>query len=713
MSSSSPSSPSSPLKISDTTENNLQPFYVLHKAFPKKPDRKTRKKIEFSPTSDTHHHYDELRVEAFELVWSKIDARIKGVLTDINTNVFDEIHQWVCESFGAIRSLGVPSSLEVNRSYPLVTDITSSCSRRIFTGLVFTKNVEFVDDLLTFKELGVHLKSNGCHVVNMSSLDFLSKNGIGGCVRSVLRQLVGVSVDVGDIGILAAWYSEIENFESPIVVIIDDVERCSESVLAEFVLMLSEWVVKLPIVLVMGVSSFAKIVNAPRDLLPFGVLQHLNPCKFTLGSPTAILDGIIESLFVKSYCGFDISYKVMVLMKNYFVRHDGTVTSFIRALKIACTKHFLMEPLSFLSKGILDEDNESFWIEKCGGLPESMLKYAFDLPSCEISDEISLTGESLARDLSEIMKMRKNWSSVFMCLYEAAKFHNVQLLEILCEALNPDSYNLRVSSNRQSGVGELYSVDQKGSQIYLAIRKVRDLSFSALSRLVQFWKNHSERIAEIHCQVIELESMLNSEHENKSLKLDETKKSRISASRTREKNTTKANEKAATLLEFMVKEYLKPVECAQFHEIVCFKHVGVLQSSLIGDPRKIIQVDLLKSHNYLHCSCCSKSGDVLLPSMHDTSIMYTLVQEHGDLINLHDWYQSFKTNICRPSTKGKRKIQSPLSKKRKELSESEVMSEASIQARFCRAVIELQITGLLRMPSKRRPDYVQRVAFGL
>lgn len=37
----------------------------------------------------------------------------------------------------------------------------------------------------------------------------------------------------------------------------------------------------------------------------------------------------------------------------------------------------------------------------------------------------------------------------------------------------------------------------------------------------------------------------------------------------------------------------------------------------------------------------------------------------------------------------------------------------SYRARFCKAVTELQITGLIRMPTKRRPDFVQRVAFGL
>ncbi|GKD56849.1 origin of replication complex subunit 3 isoform X1, partial [Tanacetum coccineum] len=54
---------------------------------------------------------------------------------------------------------------------------------------------------------------------------------------------------------------------------------------------------------------------------------------------------------------------------------------------------------------------------------------------------------------------------------------------------------------------------------------------------------------------------------------------------------------------------------------------------------------------------------------------------------------------------------SPSPKKRKMTAEPQNITEASVQARFCRAVTELQITGLLRMPSKRRLDFVQRVAF--
>ncbi|GAU34871.1 hypothetical protein TSUD_19510 [Trifolium subterraneum] len=147
----------------------------------------------------------------------------------------------------------------------------------------------------------------------------------------------------------------------------------------------------------------------------------------------------------------------------------------------------------------------------------------------------------------------------------------------------------------------------------------------------------------------------------------------------------------------------------------------------MGDPRRRIQVDLLDFHDILGCSCCKKSGKALLPSMHDSSIMYSLAQEHGDLINLHDWFQSFRTIVLQNTNKRKQKPKNtPLSKKRKEMNESGDQNEASIQyplyfslhknmigARFCRGVTELQITGLVRMPSKRRPDFVQRIAFGI
>lgn len=59
--------------------------------------------------------------------------------------------------------------------------------------------MEFVDDQLTFEELGAHLKSNGCFVASLSSVDFLAKNGIAGCLTRLLRQFLMIALDVSSL----------------------------------------------------------------------------------------------------------------------------------------------------------------------------------------------------------------------------------------------------------------------------------------------------------------------------------------------------------------------------------------------------------------------------------------------------------------------------------------------------------------------------------
>ncbi|KAG6714539.1 hypothetical protein I3842_05G207000 [Carya illinoinensis] len=724
----------------ETTENDLQPFFVFHKASSRKSDKKptgtgkTRRRIDLSPSSPNkteksepdkagerdEHCNEHLRTEAFELVWSKINSTIKDILRGINTSVFNEIHHWVLESFNATESLGTPGFTEATRSFPIVTDATS---KLLFTGMVLTGNMEFVDDLLTFEDLGLFLRSNGCHVANLSSLDFSAKSGIGGCLRGLLRQFLKATLYEADISILASWYREQENHNTPVVVIIDDMERCCGSVLSDFILMLSEWVVKIPIILLMGVAT---TLDAPRNLLPSNVLQHLCPFKFILGSPAERMDAVVEAVLVKQCSGFSVGHKVAVFLKNYFLNQDGTLTSFIRALKIACAQHFSMEPLSFILGGLLVEEKQKG--EKNGLQPELVLKYTSQLPSYARNQMAEQNGKSLVHRFSELRRLHKCWSTVVLCLYEAGKYNKIRLLDLLCEALNPDLYTSRASNDHvvlEKDVGvpmatdrcirRKYSTLRKGGFVGQIVRKVRDLPALMLYQLLKSWEKTTVDVLEIHEKVKDLQSLLRFEDGKLRPNVDDISKKHSSRSPLNmEKESKEVNEKAAALIDCLVRDYLRPIECIPLHEIFCFKNVEKLQLALIGDPRRRIQVDLLEFHKILRCGCCSKSGNVLLPSMHDTSIMYTLAQEHGDLINLHDWFQSFKTVVLHPSSKGKHKSkQSPYPKKRKDTHDSENKGEASIQARFCRAVTELQITGLLRMPSRRRPDCVQRVAFGL
>ncbi|XP_024031743.1 origin of replication complex subunit 3 [Morus notabilis] len=696
-----------PSTAPDSSENdNIQPFYVLHKASSSRNSHRksAARRIDLSPSKPAAAKAQVDARKAFESVWSKIHSSIKDVLRDVNTNVFNEIHSWVCQSFLAITSSGVPTFAQATRSFPIQTHTTS---KQLFTGLVLIKNMEFVDDLLTFKELGLCLKSHGCHVANVSSVDILTKNGVGGCLRSLLRQFVMGNLDAADVSILASWYRELGNQNSPVIIIIDDMERCSRSVLSDFILMLSEWAGKIPMILIMGVTT----LDAPRNVLPSHVLQQLCPSKFILGSPAERMNAVVDASLVRWGSGFCIGHKVAIFLRNFFLNQEGTLTSFIRALKIACVQHFSMEPLSSILGLLAEEDGEGLQGERLA-----------------LSSKVEAqTDSKLALGLTELMHSQKCWSTVVMCLYEAGKYNKVQLLDLLCEALDPDFYNSMASKNQtRSGKGfEISSSSdhfmarlnlRKGGPIHQAIQKVRDLPAASLSQLLKSWENLSMDILEIYDKVKELQRMVKFE-EGKSLKQDfpDLAKRHASRSPANVKESKTINDKAATLISTMIRDFMKPIECVPYHEVVCFKDVEKLKSALIGDPRRMIQVDLLEFHKFLQCSCCSKHCDVLLPSMPDTSIMYTLAQEHGDLINLHDWFQSFKTIVVNCSTKGKQRKgqQSPLPKKRKDTNENQNEGEASIQARFCRALTELQITGLIRMPNKRRPDCVQRVAFGL
>lgn len=94
----------------------------------------------------------------------------------------------------------------------------------------------------------------------------------------------------------------------------------------------SEWAIKVPIFLIMGVSTAH---DAPRKILSVNALQRLCACRFTLSSPAERMDAVLEAVFLKPCSGFTVSHKVALFMRSYFLCQDGTLTSFVRTLKVS------------------------------------------------------------------------------------------------------------------------------------------------------------------------------------------------------------------------------------------------------------------------------------------------------------------------------------------------------------------------------------------
>jgi len=92
----------------------------------------------------------------------------------------------------------------VNPLNALRSESNVCISKRVLISnyVLLAGNIEFVDDILTFEELGLFLKSHGCHVAKLSSLEFSLKNGISGCLKALLREFLGCAIDVGASSVL-------------------------------------------------------------------------------------------------------------------------------------------------------------------------------------------------------------------------------------------------------------------------------------------------------------------------------------------------------------------------------------------------------------------------------------------------------------------------------------------------------------------------------
>ncbi|KAF3642625.1 Origin recognition complex subunit 3, putative isoform 2 [Capsicum annuum] len=576
-----------------------QPFFVLHKASKSSessavmsPGKPRKRRLDSSPkvSLNSESMKENLKMEVFPYVWSKIESNIKDVLRSINADVFDEIGRWVCESFNEICSCRGP--VDPSKStlpYPFVQN--GGLVKKLFTALVFTKNIETVDDILTFSELGLNLKSRGCYVVNISSLDFSTKNGIGGCLRAFLRQLLMVDIEAADVSLLASWYSDHGKYEKPVVVIIEDMERCSGALLSDFIKMLSEWSVKIPIILIAGVATST---DAPANVLTSRALQYLSTSMFFLKSPAERMDAIIEAVLVKNCAGFSVGHKVATFLRNYFLRQDGTVTSFVRALKMALVQQLSTEPLSFVLKILVDEgDNKRSWYEDLANLPEEVINHAFELPSYRTysvnrNNHAELNAMSLDQGLSELQRLQELWRSRLMCLHEAGRYHKVALLDLYLEALDPELYNSRLSNHGcdnakdkslLSDSDKLFRL-QKAEVTNQVIRKIRDLPAAKLSQLLKSWEGLTRGTVEVHEKIMELQSQMVS-GDVKSHKAELTDKSKLMASISGiiRRDKFKFLHDYLPVVELLTnRDTMQPIECMPFHELICFKDVDNLQS---------------------------------------------------------------------------------------------------------------------------------------
>lgn len=85
---------------------------------------------------------------------------------------------------------------------------------------------------------------------------------------------------------------------------------------------------------------------------------------------------------------------------------------------------------------------------------------------------------------------------------------------------------------------------------------------------------------------------------------------------------------------------MQPISTVPMYELAYYTNVRLHDKSFSAQPRAAVQTGLGQAYHYLNCSCCTRP-DHIMPSEHDTCILYKLYLECGRLINLYDWFVAF------------------------------------------------------------------------
>lgn len=145
-------------------------------------------------------------------------------------------------------------------------------------------------------------------------------------------------------------------------------------------------------------------------------------------------------------------------------------------------------------------------------------------------------------------------------------------------------------------------------------------------------------------------------------------------------------------VEFLLSSFnkcLRPLSRAPaFNELFVFHDIQRVRRQIVGAPRGALHTALNDPHYYLQCSCCTTNDQLILPHLPDVCIAYKLHLECPKFINLYDWLLAFKTV----------------------LENDDVSDDPQLQARFIRAISELQFLGYIKA-AKQKTDHVVRLTW--
>ncbi|NXW58383.1 ORC3 protein, partial [Eurystomus gularis] len=699
-----------------------------------KPDPKRRKLSQETVNDSRERNHDaedsELRFVACQSLWNQIKSETEQIQENLNKQLFDNLLRFLrrCHS-------------EFQKQ---TTEWTCRVKSREIPTAALVLGVNVTDHDLTFRSLSEVLQSNITPYIAL--LEAKDCPGIRNLMQKLIGQLMNCYVEVDSLEdedcvqvpqnkvrcsmtSLINWYESVtkktdsetpseERTSSsrhcqspPVVVIFKDMESFPAKVLQDFIVIGSQHIRELPLVLIFGIATSPMIIHS---LLPHSISSLLCIELFQSLSCKEHLSTIIDKLLLTTQFPFKLGSKVLQVLINIFLCHDFSIQNFIKGYQLCIVEHFYSQSLSVLCCQLVDAK------ERVNSLSHDQCENVRRLPSFRryVESQVSekqvslLTVDSFLKEtvqklLEELHAYHENYLSVLRCLHvftsSLPKYPlGKQIRELHCACLEDrvwemEEYESSLQLARMLNKSDLVTMLEQCVEIFVSSSgKEFDKTVEKLKEfLTQFQKLEEafqERDVSVSSQK-ELQKKTDLYHLQKTLL--ELKESR------RSKKLTKFEMLRFEVVDYidsLVRNYLVPADHKTLHEIMYFNTASVLREHMNAAPRIALHTALNNPYCYLKNQALKNDGGSVSNKAPDICIVYRLHLECGRLINLVDWLEAFSTVVM--AAEGLNA----------DAAASDQVDDI-IQARFIRAVSELELLGFIK-PSKQKTDHVARLTWG-
>uniref|UniRef100_A0A336LPV0 Origin recognition complex subunit 3 n=1 Tax=Culicoides sonorensis TaxID=179676 RepID=A0A336LPV0_CULSO len=645
--------------------------------------------------------------QAYNSLWTRLDTKIDELQKQSYNKIYQEFTKFVQEC-NCTYSDTIPTAA-------LLTGINQS------------------DHISQFNKLCVKLRSElDALIVVLESRHCPTPKA---AIETIVNALIDASESMNDqddeeeiklkrnqlnIWCLMKWYEKryehIDLQDRPkLIIMMPDFEGFLPEVLQNLILVLHGYQETLPFIFVFGVATSFDTIH---ETLPFNVTNKISVKVFLSEASPVTLNQVIDQVILAHDCPFHLSGTTFRMLTDIFLFYDFSVHGFVQGFKYCMLEHFSQGNIYALSSNDLNTQNliqnlNHEEMEEIRSL-HSFRKFVETRENPKEIIQLLTNDEYLQNSLPKFIDDLNAYWKNFHC--------SLEVIFQLCANLPKNHFGKHLREFYRTCI----SIDVSESTEYKEIVQLltfmsRDEILEKIQSIVKvlekytidknssFAKEFREDL--LHCmnqiEAASMEVPCNENDQNpvtNSLKVTnrfELKEKLLQAAKQPKSVSpfTKIVTETVEKINKFISLHLRPLSKAPplFELFVFMDHVSV-KRHIMGVPRAAIHQALNNPAHYLQCDCCEIENDesTLLPTMPDISIVYKLHLECGKMINMFDWLQSFKIVVDEKSVD--------------EEDEDDTAIDPQIQARFTKAVAELQFLGFIK-PTKKKTDHVQRLTW--